>query len=224
MLSDAVGALLPAAVAIALSPFPIVGVVLVLGTPRARTAGPAFAAGWVGGLAAVTSILVVALDGADRAGSDTETGVNWLTLAIGVLFLGMAAKQWMRRPTGGAEPEAPRWMASVAEITPVKAALLGVTLSSVNPKNLALVATGAATIAGAGLDTPDAAVAVAVFVGLASVAVAGAVVLYLIDADRAAAPLAAIKQFMSDNNAVIMMVVLLLLGAKFVGDGLGALT
>ena len=41
--------------------------------------------------------------------------------------------------------------------------------------------------------------------------------------DRAARPLAAVKQFMADNNAVIMMVVLLLLGAKLLGDGLGDL-
>jgi hypothetical protein len=31
------------------------------------------------------------------------------------------------------------------------------------------------------------------------------------------------KRFMSDNNAVIMMVVLLLLGAKLLGDGFAGL-
>jgi hypothetical protein len=46
---------------------------------------------------------------------------------------------------------------------------------------------------------------------------------YLVDATRAARPLEAIKRFMSDNNAVIMMVVLLLLGAKLLGDGLAVL-
>ena len=45
MLLDVIGDLLPAAVA--LSPIPIVAVVLVLGSPGARTAGPAFALGWV---------------------------------------------------------------------------------------------------------------------------------------------------------------------------------
>ena len=59
-----------------------------------------------------------------------------------------------------------------------------------------------------------------VFVVLGSLTVAGAVLFYLVDADLAARPLAAIKQFMSANNAVIMMVVLLLLGAKLLGDGL----
>ena len=43
----ALGSLLPSAVAIALSPIPIVAIVLVLGSPRARTSGPAFVLGWV---------------------------------------------------------------------------------------------------------------------------------------------------------------------------------
>jgi hypothetical protein len=49
------------------------------------------------------------------------------------------------------------------------------------------------------------------------------VLFYLVAPVTAARPLAAIKQFMSDNNAVIMMVVLLLLGAKLLGDGLSGI-
>jgi len=62
-----------------------------------------------------------------------------------------------------------------------------------------------------------------VSVALGSLTVAGAVLFYLVDANRAARPLEVIKRFMSDNNAVIMMVVLLLLGAKLLGDGLAVL-
>ena len=46
---------------------------------------------------------------------------------------------------------------------------------------------------------------------------------YLVDANRSARPLDAIKQFMFDNTAVIMMVVLLLLGTKLLGEGLAVL-
>ena len=48
-----------AAVAVALSPIPIIGVVLILATPRARTNGPAFAVGWVAGLSIVMAIVLV---------------------------------------------------------------------------------------------------------------------------------------------------------------------
>jgi hypothetical protein len=80
-----------------------------------------------------------------------------------------------------------------------------------------------ASIAEAGLNQADTAIAIAAFIALGSVTVADAVLFYLLDADRAARPLAAVKQFMSDYNAVIMMVVLLLLGAKLLGDGLSVL-
>ena len=219
MLNDAIGDLLPSAIAVALSPIPIVGVVVVLGGQRARTAGPAFALGWIAGLLAV-SVIVVLLVGSGSDPDGDDPGVSWLKLGIGVLFVLMAAKQWTKRPKPGEEPETPGWMTTIDSVTAARAALLGAALSGANPKNLALTLTAAASIAEAGLDGTDTAIAIAVFVALGSVTVAGAVLFYLVAGDRAERPLAAVKQFMSDNSAVIMMVVLLLLGAKLIGDGL----
>jgi threonine/homoserine/homoserine lactone efflux protein len=222
VVNDAIGGLLPSALAVALSPIPIVAVVVVLGAPRARTAGPAFALGWLAGLAAV-SVVVVLVVGAGSDADNDEAGLDWLKIAIGIVFLLMAARYWTKRPKPGEEPEAPGWMATIDSAPPARAALLGAALSGANPKNLALTLTAAASIAEAELGSTDTAIAVAVFVALGSSTVAGAVVFRLVAGDRAARPLAAVKQFMADNNAVIMMVVLLLLGAKLLGDGLGDL-
>jgi len=219
---DVIGDLLPSALAVALSPIPIVAVVLVLGTPRARSAGSAFALGWIGGLLAVSVVVVLVLrPGSDPDGDDP--GVSWLKIALGLMFLVMAAQQWRKRPKEGQEPATPGWMATIDTATPAKAAVLGLTLSGANPKNLALTLAAAASIAEAGLDGADTAIAIAVFVAIGSVTVAGAVLFYLVDAARAARPLDVLRRFMTDNNAVIMMVVLLLLGAKLLGDGLAVL-
>ena len=222
VLSDAVGDLLPSAFAVALSPIPIVAVVLALSPPRARTAGPAFALGWVGGLVLVSVVVVLLVGSGDDPDRD-DPGVNWLKIAIGTVFLLMAAKQWTKRPKEGEEPKTPSWMATIGTAAAPKAALLGAALSGANIKNLALTLAAAASIAEAGLDGVDTALAIAVFIAVGSVTVAGPVLFYLVDADRAAPPLAAVKQFMSDNHAVIMMIVLLLLGAKLLGDGLAVL-
>lgn len=222
VLNEVIGDLLPSALAVALSPIPIVAVVLVLGGPRARTAGPSFALGWIAGLLSV-SVIVLLLVGSGGDPDADDPGLDWLKIAIGLLFLAMAAKQWTKRPGDGEEPEAPSWMATVDNATPARAALLGVALSGANPKNLALTLAAAASIAEAGLDSTDEAIATAVFVAIGSATVAGAVLFYLLDSDRAARPLAALKRFMADNNATIMTVVLLLLGAKLLGDGLPAL-
>lgn len=222
VLSEAIGDLLPSAFAVALSPIPIVAVILVLSAPRARTAGPAFALGWIAGLLSV-SVIVLLLVGSGADSDHDDPGLDWLKIAIGALLLVMAAKQWTKRPRRGEEPAAPSWMATVDSATPARAALLGAALSGANPKNLALTLAAVASIAEAGLDSADTAIATAVFVVVGSVTVAGAVLFHLFAGDRAARPLAAVKGFMAANNAVIMMVVLLLLGAKLLGDGLAVL-
>jgi threonine/homoserine/homoserine lactone efflux protein len=112
-------------------------------------------------------------------------------------------------------------MQTVDTLPPGKAFVLGTALSAANPKNLALTLAASASIAQAGLSTGDTAIAVAVFVVIASVSVVGPVVWFVIAPERAAKPLESIKQFMSEHNAVIMCVVLLVLGAKLLGDGLG---
>jgi hypothetical protein len=68
------------------------------------------------------------------------------------------------------------------------------------PEEPALTLAAAASIAEAGLDQADEAVAIVVFVALGSTTVAGAVLMYLLDAERAARPLDATKRFMSDNT------------------------
>jgi threonine/homoserine/homoserine lactone efflux protein len=224
MLSQAIGDLLPAAVGVALSPIPIIAVILMLGTPKARTNGAAFAVGWVAGLVIVSLIVLLVANGADEADSAASTSVNWVTLGLGALFLAMAGRQWRSRPKKGEEPQMPKWMATIDSFTPAKSLALGAALSGANPKNLALTLAAAASIAQAGLSTGESAVAVAVFVVIASLTVVGPVIFYLAATDRATAPLASIKEFMSDHDAVIMMVVLLVLGAKLIGSALPGVT
>jgi threonine/homoserine/homoserine lactone efflux protein len=194
-----------------------------LGTARARLNGPAFALGWVLGLAALSALVVVLAGDADDPDSATATGVNWVQVAIGLLFFGLAWKQWKGRPAPGTDAEMPEWMTKVESISPASALVLGVTLSALNPKNMALTAAAAATVAQSGLSDVDTVLAVVAFVVLGSTTVAGAVLFSLVAPRRAEAPLAEIRAFMARNQAVIMMVILLVLGAKVLGDGLTGL-
>jgi len=218
-----IGDLLPSALGVALSPVPIIAVILMLGTPKARATGSAFAVGWIAGLVIASTIVLVATSGASDSTSATATGVNWFQVAIGALFLLLALKQWRDRPAQGEEAEMPAWMASIDTFSVGKSLGLGALLSGVNPKNLALTAAAAASISQAGLGGTDSAIAVAVFVIIGSLTVAGPVVFYLVASKRAAGPLASIKDFMSVHNPAIMMILLLVLGVKLLGQGLGAL-
>ncbi len=114
-------------------------------------------------------------------------------------------------------------MASVESIGPVASLGLGATLSAADPKTIALTAAAAASVAQADLSRRDGALAMAVFVAIGSLTVVGPVVVALAAPERAAGPLDATKRFMSEHRAVVMVVVLVLLGARLVGDGLAGL-
>ncbi len=223
MFWEAVGGLLPSAVGVALSPVPIIAVILMLATPRARATGSAFAIGWVAGLVVVSVIVLALAGGADDPSSTSSDVVNWIKVALGVVFVLMAARQWRSRPKAGTEPTMPHWMETIDGFGAGKSLGLGALLSGVNPKNLALTLAAAVSIAQAGLSTGESAVAVLIFVLIGSITVAGPVVLFLVAPQAAAKPLDTIKQFMSEHNAVIMFVVLVVLGAKLLGDGIGGL-
>lgn len=220
----AIGQSLPVAVGVLISPLPIVAVVLMLVSGRARANAFAFLVGWFVAVGAVT--LVVAL----LAGAGTDTGQgtpSWTAIAkvvLGLALLLLAVKQWRGRPRAGVEPPAPTWMAAIDGFTPVKAAGLAVLLGAVNPKNLLLVVSGGAAIATAAAgDTNAQVVASIVFALVASLGVATPVFIYLFMGDRAAALLDELKAWMIHNNAVVMAVLLLVLGAKMLGDGVAAL-
>lgn len=219
-MSEAIGQALPFAVGIALSPIPIVGVVLMLGTPRGRSNGMAFLVGWVIGLAAVGSAVLLISDGANASeAGGPATWVNVLKLILGLALVWVAVRGWRGRPRGGEEGSMPGWMESVDHFGPGRAFGLAIGLSVLNPKNLVLVVGAAAAIAQAGLAAGQDALALAIFVLIATLGPAGPVVLTLTMGERATRPLDELKEWMAHNNAVIMAVICLLIGAKLIGDG-----
>ena len=107
-MGNAIGEILPLAIGVALSPLPIIAVVLMLGTPRARANGPAFAVGWLAGLTIVGTIVLLLASG--NANADSGGPATWasvLKLVFGILFLLMAARIWHGRPKPGQEAEMP---------------------------------------------------------------------------------------------------------------------
>jgi threonine/homoserine/homoserine lactone efflux protein len=220
---EAIGQLLPGAIGVALSPVPIIAVILMLATPRARVTGPSFAVGWVVGITTVSVIVLLVAGPSDDPDSGASTAVSWVKIAFGALFLFLALKQWQGRPKAGETPEAPKWMATVDRFTAAKSFGFGVVLSTLNPKNLALTIAAMAGVAQAGLSAGEDVVAIIVFVVIGSLTVAGPVVAYLLFGRKAEHALSSIKDWMTENNATIMIVLFLVLGVKIIGDGIAGL-
>lgn len=86
-----------------------------------------------------------------------------------------------------------------------------------------LTAAAATAAVETGAHGSDLTVAVALFVLLGSCTVLGAVAAHLFGGRRAASFLDSVRQFMITNSVVITAVVLVLLGANILGDGLAGL-
>ena len=108
-------------------------------------------------------------------------------------------------------------------MSPVAAAGLGVALSALNPKNLALAVSGAVSIASNDLGSAQTVVCVVLFVVIGSLLVVGPVVAFLVRGQAMAGPLGRLKDFMQLHNAAIMTVLLGVLGLSNLGKGLGGL-
>lgn len=220
-MTDSIGQILVLAVGVALSPFPIVGIVLVLTSDRARSNGPAYLLGWFAGILAVGAIVLAVSNGADAHGS--PTGSAWLKIVLGVLLLSVAARKWRGRPQAGEEEALPGWMRKVEDVDVPRSIALGFALAAINPKTLVLIAGAAATIAESGKATGDQLAALAVFALLGSIGVLVPLAMYFLMGDRARAGLDAIRHWMAANNTVIVVVICLLIAAKLIGDGITAL-
>lgn len=224
-MGPAIGDILPLAVGVAISPVPIIAIVLMLATPRARATGTAFALGWVAGLALVSALVLLVESG--NASEDSGEPATWaglLKLAVGVLFVLLALKQWRGRPRAGAEAELPKWMQTIDTFGAGKSLGLGALLSGLNPKNLGLTLGAALAVAQAGLTAGEEIGTMAVFVALGSATILGPLALYLALGTRAKEMLDGLKTWLGVHNAAIMTVLFLVLGTKLVGDAIAGLT
>jgi len=224
-MGQGISEVLPFAVGVAIVPIPIIAVILMLFSQRARVNGPLFLLGWVAGLTVAFAVVYALSDAGDvatdSAASDT---VSWGTLVLGVLLLLMAVRSWQKRPAPGVTPGMPKWMAGMDAIAPGKALGLGILLSAGNPKNLILVIGAATGLAQLGLTTDDAVVALIVFVVVGSLSVLGPVAYYFAGGEKAERTLDELKGWLAVNNAAVMAVLFLVFGAVLVSNGLAPLT
>ncbi len=213
------------AIGVAISPVPIIAVILMLFSARARVNGPVFLVGWVLALAIVAGVVYAAADSGNAStSSGSSDTISWAKILVGVLFLLLAGRQWKSRPAPGAEPELPKWMAGIDTLSPAKAFGLGALLAGVNPKNLLLAAGAAAGLAQLGISTGDAVVAIVVFVIIGSLTIAGPVVYYLAGGEGARSTLTELKGWLGAHNAAVMTVLFLVFGVDLIAKGLGPLS
>jgi hypothetical protein len=220
-MGQAIGDSITFAIGVAISPIPIIAVILMLLSKKAGTNSLAFAVGWVVGVAGATAIVIAASGaiGTDSGGGPSH-GVSIAKLVLGVLLLFVGLRHWRERPGPGEQASLPKWLQSIEGITPVKSGALGIGLSAINPKNLIMIVGGGLAIAGAPASSGGKVVAAVVFVLLAISTVVLPVVLYRILGNRAQRPLESMDVWLRANNAGVMAVLILVIAVLLIGKGI----
>jgi hypothetical protein len=224
-MGTALGDVLGFAAGVAISPLPIIAIIIMLGTPSGRLNGLLFTLGWLVGLFVLGAVML-AIGGPASSGTPSQPAawVGGLKLVLGVLLVLFGARQWHRRPHGGAEAELPKWMAAIDRFSPAKVLGLGIVLSAANLKNAPLTIAAGASISGTRLSAGQQTATLAMFVVIASLGLLAPLAVFLITGERAKDILGNWRNWAAGHNTAIMAALFAVLGLKLLGDGIGILT
>jgi hypothetical protein len=209
----------PFALATAVSPLPLLALLVVLLTPRAVPNGLAFAMGWAAALLAVGT-LTVAVFGADAGFDGSSAGVRAFEVVAGAALVALATWQWVRRPRGDARRVDPRWLVLADRCTPPRAFALGGVLVLGNPKNLALTVAAAGVVAGASGASHERFWSLALFAVLGTAGLAVPLLLRITLGQRSAGTLTRWRRWLVLHGTPAACVVVALIGVLFVARGL----
>jgi threonine/homoserine/homoserine lactone efflux protein len=212
--------LIPLAMVVALSPLSIIPAVLVLQTPRPRPAGLAFLAGWLVGLAALTSIFLEVSGLVGGLGGKPPGWASWLRIVVGVALIVLGIYRWLTRKKSA---HTPKWIQSLSKLTPARAGVTGLALTIVNPKVLFICAAAGLAIGTTGLGGTRVWLAVIWYVAVAGSTVALPILAYAVSGDRLHEPLVRLKDWMERQHAVLVAAILVVIGLLVLYKGIHGL-
>lgn len=215
-MGQAFSAILSPAVGVLISPFPIVGLILILLSDKARSNSVFYMCGWIVGNLLMFLIGMFFM-GMGAGQGEPGTAGRIVSLVLGALLILLAVREFMQRPKRGEEPKTPKWFAKMTQIGVAGAAGFGVFLSALNPKN-ALLSLGAGAGVGAlGLGGTQQAISAILYVVLASASIIVPTVAFLLAGHKLDKALDSMRDWLIENNAVIMSVLLLMIGLNMLG-------
>ncbi|MDL9981307.1 GAP family protein [Microbacterium candidum] len=221
-MGNAIGSILPLALGVAISPIPIIAAILMLLSPKAKVTGVGFLLGWVVGIVVAVTLFTVLSSALPAENSGSAPIKGTIQLVLGVLLLLLAVGQWRKRPKKGEEPTMPKWMQAIDKVSFWGALGLGFLLSALNPKNLILAVGAGTAIGAAALPVSEDVLVIAIYTIIAACTVAIPVIGYLIAADKLHEPLDKLRAWLTEENSVIMAVLLLVIGISMIGKGIAA--
>ena len=220
MLTD-IPELIPLALAIAISPIPLAGLLLKLMSPDGFHATIGLAAGWFVGVgAAVTglSILSTFLPEHDPEAAAPFVAVGSLVVGVALAVVGIL--QVRSRPPGDDPVKLPGWMGVLDRLGPIRAAVIGFGYAALRPKNLILAAAASVIIWRNNPEPASVVVSLVVFTVVAASTMIAPVLAYAFGTTVVRRGLVRLREWLLTHVALITGVTLLVLGGALTLFGL----
>jgi hypothetical protein len=215
--------LLPLIIGAAVVPIWIIMVLFLLRSKGGLLKAAAFAAG---------AILVRLVQGmlfgyvfgksAEASGdSGSSVFVSTLLLVVGILMLITAFKQWRKEDDPDAPP--PKWMATISQLSAVKAFGIGALLVAIAAKQWVFILSALGVIGRAQLSQGETVIAFLVYVLAAESLVLTPIVVYAVAPTQSAKTLDAAQGWLGRHNRVIVIAISLIFGLLFLWKGITGL-
>lgn len=219
MVLQAIGLLLPLAVAMAISSVPIMAALMILLSPHSHRSSLAYLIGWVVGIVGLTLVFAA---GAMAVPEPTERGAN---LGVGVMqiFIGVAlevfAMNMWRRVDKSVLQELPNWLRVVSAVRPLQAFGFGVGLN-LRPKSLLLTAVVGMVLSTQQLLPLEFVLVLGIYTLICASTVGIPVIYAFLRPEQAQPWLQQVREWITQNNRIITILVMVIVGFVVIGHGL----
>ncbi len=115
-------------------------------------------------------------------------------------------------------------MASIAGMSPIAAGGLGLVMLGVNAKNISLAASAASTVAGSSLPRSEQVIVMLIWAAIGSLTAIIPTIVVAVEGDKARPALERGRDWLLQNNAMIMFILFTILGVSDLGKALSAFT
>ncbi|MDR6906137.1 threonine/homoserine/homoserine lactone efflux protein [Agromyces sp. 3263] len=217
---QAIGHILPIALAVAISSVPIMATIVILLSPKgAQTALP-FLIGWVLGMATMVTIFTLGAQAipSPRFDRRPDTVIAIIEILVGIALVVIASIEW-RRALRHPSDAMPKWLNSVDKLGPWSAFGIAFALN-VRPKGLLLAIAAGLAIRAPDLSVGQAAIVIGIYTVIGASTVAVPVILSLADRKGMEPRLLAMKDWISRNSTTVTALIVILIGVFIIGTGL----
>jgi Sap, sulfolipid-1-addressing protein len=219
---QALGALLPIAVAVALSSVPITATILILLSPNRNVAALPFLVGWVigvAGLIILCTLFASFLPKPPRRGSDTVTAALLIIIGVALIVLGVVNLRRTARPERSGLS---RWLSRVESFGALVSFAVAVALNF-RPKGLLLGVAAGLALHAASVKVGEAAILIAVYTVIATSTVVVPIAASFIAPRRVEPKLIAARDWLARNGRLLTSLMMFMIGIVILGGGIAKL-